>query len=298
MRTSSRWLVLLGLGIAGCGAPPPASLTVTVDPPEGRIFLEGEFLGVGRGEARDLQAPFTYHLRVDPPPGFVVLSQEVPLAAGEARQLSLRLERIEAARAQEERRRAEARTWAGDPSLPEVSLETSMGTVTLRLFEDDAPNTVANFVALADRGFLDGTLFHRVIPGFMIQGGDPLSRNQDPHDDGTGGPGYAFPDEFSSKLHASEGILSMANAGPGTNGSQFFLTLGPTPHLNGRHTVFGIVSEGMDVVQAIGRVTTLAGDRPREPVVLERVVVRSRRDHPYVPVDARGRPLPLPPARR
>ena len=122
---------------------------------------------------------------------------------------------------------------------------TQKGDFTVELYADRAPRTVENFVNLARSGFYDGTTFHRVIGGFMAQGGDPTGT-------GTGGPGYQFDDEFHPALrHDSSGILSMANAGPGTNGSQFFITHGPTPHLDNRHSVFGKVTEGMDVVLAL-----------------------------------------------
>jgi peptidyl-prolyl cis-trans isomerase A (cyclophilin A) len=159
---------------------------------------------------------------------------------------------------------------------------TSEGSFTVRLFEEQAPKTVANFVGLADgskefvdpktgqkatRPFYDGLIFHRVIDGFMIQGGDPLGT-------GTGGPGYKFGDEFHPSLrHTRAGILSMANAGPNTNGSQFFVTLGPTPHLDNRHSVFGEVVEGLDVVQKIGAVATGRQDRPVTPVVMNKVTI-------------------------
>jgi peptidyl-prolyl cis-trans isomerase A (cyclophilin A) len=118
--------------------------------------------------------------------------------------------------------------------------------------------------------YYDGIVFHRVIDGFMIQGGDPLGR-------GTGGPGYTFADEFHPELrHDRPGILSMANAGPGTNGGQFFITLGPTPHLNDRHSVFGEVTEGMDVVRRIGSTRTGPGDRPLKDVVIESVTIERR----------------------
>ena len=158
--------------------------------------------------------------------------------------------------------------------------ETTLGTFTVRLFEKEAPKTVANFTGLAEgtrelkhpasgqkqqRPFFDGVIFHRVIDGFMIQGGDPLGK-------GVGGPGYTFEDEFHADLrHRKEGILSMANAGPNTNGSQFFITLEPTPHLDGRHAVFGEVVEGMDIVRRIGKVKTGAQDRPIEDVVINTV---------------------------
>ena len=123
--------------------------------------------------------------------------------------------------------------------------KTERGEFTAELFAPDAPMTVENFVNLARAGFYDGTTFHRVIPGFMAQGGDPTGT-------GTGGPGYSFRDELSVKRrHEGPGVLSMANAGPNTNGSQFFITFGATPHLDGRHTVFGHVTSGMEVVNSI-----------------------------------------------
>jgi len=126
-----------------------------------------------------------------------------------------------------------------------ATFKTEKGDISVELFADRAPRTVENFVNLARAGFYDGTTFHRVIGGFMAQGGDPTGT-------GTGGPGYQFGDEFHPSLrHDSPGILSMANAGPGTNGSQFFITYGPTPHLDDRHSVFGKVTEGLDVLRSI-----------------------------------------------
>ncbi len=126
-----------------------------------------------------------------------------------------------------------------------ANFKTEVGDFSIELFADKAPKTVNNFVFLARDGFYDGVTFHRVIKGFMAQGGDPTGT-------GMGGPGYKFADEFHKDLrHNSAGILSMANAGPGTNGSQFFITFGPTPHLDNRHSVFGKVSAGMDVVLSI-----------------------------------------------
>jgi peptidyl-prolyl cis-trans isomerase A (cyclophilin A) len=160
--------------------------------------------------------------------------------------------------------------------------DTTEGKFTVRLFDKEAPNTVANFVGLAEgtkdwtdpgtgkKGegpFYDGVLFHRVINGFMIQGGDRLGQ-------GTGGPGFKFRDEFHSSLrHGKAGILSMANSGPNTNGSQFFITLGPTPHLDNRHSVFGEVVEGLDVVKRIGKVPTGPQDRPVTEVVMNKVTI-------------------------
>jgi peptidyl-prolyl cis-trans isomerase A (cyclophilin A) len=160
---------------------------------------------------------------------------------------------------------------------------TTEGNFKVRLFDADVPNTVANFAGLAEgtkeftdpktgqkatRPFYDGLVFHRVIEGFMIQGGDPLGT-------GTGGPGYKFADEFHPSLkHTRAGILSMANAGPNTNGSQFFITLGPTPHLDNRHSVFGEVVEGLEVVKKIGSVATGPQDRPVKPVVMNKVTIQ------------------------
>ena len=145
--------------------------------------------------------------------------------------------------------------------------ETSMGTFKVELVEDKAPVTAGNFIKLAEDGFYDGLIFHRVIDGFMIQGGCPKG-------DGTGGPGYTIDDEFHKDLkHSSEGMLSMANAGPDTGGSQFFITLAATPWLDGKHSVFGKVVEGMDVVRNIGKVRTGPMDRPAEPVVINSVKI-------------------------
>jgi peptidyl-prolyl cis-trans isomerase B (cyclophilin B) len=141
-------------------------------------------------------------------------------------------------------------------------MTTSEGTIELELFDDDAPVTVRNFRTLAEDGYYDGLAFHRVIPDFMIQGGCPRG-------DGTGGPGYSFEDEFNAHPVA-RGYLAMANAGPNTNGSQFFIvTADACPWLDGKHTVFGRVTSGMDVVDAISHVDTDGRDRPLEPVVLE-----------------------------
>lgn len=142
-----------------------------------------------------------------------------------------------------------------------------MGVFVAEMFEDKAPLTTKNFIDLVEKGFYDGLIFHRVIDGFMIQGGDPTGT-------GMGGPGYQIKDEFGEGLkHDDEGILSMANAGPNTAGSQFFITLDATPWLDGHHAVFGKIVEGMDRVRLIGVVPTDRMDRPKEAVVMEKVEV-------------------------
>jgi cyclophilin family peptidyl-prolyl cis-trans isomerase len=148
--------------------------------------------------------------------------------------------------------------------MSDATLHTNHGAIAVELFDADAPTTVENFRKLAGEGFYDGVVFHRVIPDFMIQGGDPSGT-------GTGGPGYTFEDEINEHK-VERGALAMANAGPNTNGSQFFIvTAEATPWLDGKHTVFGRVTSGMDVVDAISQVETDSGDKPREPVVIERV---------------------------
>ena len=150
--------------------------------------------------------------------------------------------------------------------MADAVIHTNHGAIEVELFADDAPKTVANFVKLAGDGFYDGVVFHRVIPDFMIQGGDPTGT-------GSGGPGYTFEDE-ANEHGVVRGALAMANAGPNTNGSQFFIvTAEACPWLDGKHTVFGRVTSGMDVVDAISALPTEAGDRPREEVVMERVSV-------------------------
>jgi peptidyl-prolyl cis-trans isomerase A (cyclophilin A) len=162
---------------------------------------------------------------------------------------------------------------------------TSEGNFTVRLYQEEAPKTVENFVGLAEgtkewsdprtnqkvaKPYYDGGIFHRVIDGFMIQGGDPLGQ-------GIGGPGYTFADEFHPALrHNKPGILSMANRGPNTNGGQFFITLGPTPHLDDRHSVFGEVVEGMDVVRKIGSARTGERDRPVNDIVIKSIHIERR----------------------
>lgn len=147
-------------------------------------------------------------------------------------------------------------------------IETNHGTMEIELFEDKAPITTKNFIDLTEKGFYDSLIFHRVIEGFMIQGGCPLGT-------GTGGPGYTIDDEFNPDLkHNSIGILSMANAGPNTGGSQFFITLAPTPWLDNHHSVFGKLVKGEDVLKEIGSVETGANDRPVEDVVINKVTIK------------------------
>ena len=164
-----------------------------------------------------------------------------------------------------------------------AQLDTTMGTIVFKLYEKESPNTVKNFVLLAngkqpwrdlrtgeemkDTRYFDGQIFHRVIPRFMIQTGDPTGT-------GRGGPGYTIPDEFENNLKFNKpGVVGMANSGPNTGGSQFFITHVPTPSLNGKHTIFGQVIEGQDVVVAIGRASRGQGDRPRKDIVINKVLV-------------------------
>jgi len=145
--------------------------------------------------------------------------------------------------------------------------KTNMGTFKVRLYGSKTPITVKNFTSLVQKGFYNGLTFHRVIDQFMIQGGDPKG-------DGSGGPGYSIPDEFLPSLHFDKaGYLAMANRGPHTGGSQFFITLVPTQWLDNKHTIFGVVVQGMDVVEKIGKVKTGAGDKPKEDVVIESITL-------------------------
>ena len=169
-----------------------------------------------------------------------------------------------------------------DVGMMHATFTTTEGTFKVRLFDEEVPNTVANFVGLAEgtkeftdpktgqktrRPFFNGLNFHRVIEKFMIQGGCPLGT-------GTGGPGYKFADEFSPKLrHTKAGLLSMANAGPNTNGSQFFVTLAATPWLDNKHSIFGEVVDGMDVVSKIGSTPTGANDKPVKPIVITSLTI-------------------------
>ncbi len=159
--------------------------------------------------------------------------------------------------------------------IMQATLHTNMGDITIEFFESEAPNTVANFTKLAGGGFYNGVKFHRVIKGFMIQGGDPLTKDDSKMAYwGTGGPGYKFADEITPTNKNLTGTISMANAGPNTNGSQFFINTADNNFLDTKHTVFGKVVAGMEVVRAIEGVPTVPGDRPVEAVVIESVTLK------------------------
>ena len=154
-----------------------------------------------------------------------------------------------------------------EDKIVKIRIETNLGNIEADLNASEAPKTVDNFVKLAKSGFYNGIIFHRVIPGFMIQTGDPEGT-------GRGGPGYSFADEFSPNLkHDQPGTLSMANAGPNTNGSQFFITDAATPWLDGRHSIFGKVTKGIEIVHQIAQVPRDSGDKPLEPVTMKKVTV-------------------------
>ena len=188
-------------------------------------------------------------------------------ASGRGAAFSLPPEVWEAAAQNPAENKSTAAPEGKEKNIVKIKIQTSLGDISADLHAGEAPNTVANFVKLARKGFYDGIIFHRVIPDFMIQTGDPKG-------DGTGGPGYTFADEFSPRLkHDKAGVLSMANAGPNTNGSQFFITDVPTPHLNGRHAVFGQVTQGLEVVKKIARVPRDRNDRPLEKVSMIKITV-------------------------
>jgi peptidyl-prolyl cis-trans isomerase-like 1 len=164
-------------------------------------------------------------------------------------------------------------TMSAKKGSPVAVIDTSMGKIAFRLFPDKAPKACENFTLLAQKGYYNGVIFHRVIKNFMIQGGDPTGTGRG----GESAWGAAFEDEFSPDLkHVKAGIVSMANAGPNTNGSQFFITLAPTPWLDGRHSIFGEVIGGMDVVKKIGEVQTGVADKPLNDVVMEKVSIEYR----------------------
>lgn len=174
----------------------------------------------------------------------------------------------------------EIRKLLSNPTNPVVRITTGKGDLLVELYEDKVPNTVANLIELADNGFYKGMSFHRVIPGFMAQGGCPNSKQGASGTPGTGGPGYTFADELNDSLkHDSRGILSMANAGPGTNGSQFFLCFAAAAHLNGKHSVFGKVVAGVQVLDRLERLGSPSG-KPGEEVRFTIEVVL-KQDHPY-----------------
>lgn len=160
-------------------------------------------------------------------------------------------------------------------TMSDAVFTTNYGTFTIELAKEKAPKTVANFIKLAQSGFYDGQRFHRVIDGFMIQGGDPLSKDVEKKAMwGTGGPGYQFADEFGQGLSNVVGTIAMANSGPNTNGSQFFVNVNDNIFLDGKHAVFGHVTSGLDVVMKISKVEKDKGDKPLEDVVIEKVVIK------------------------
>ena len=166
---------------------------------------------------------------------------------------------------------------SGQPNkkIMQATLHTTKGDIVIEFLGTDAPNTVANFTKLANEGFYNGTKFHRVIKSFMIQGGDPLSKDDSKAAQwGTGGPGYQFADEIHANNQNAVGTISMANAGPNTNGSQFFINTAPNNFLDTKHTVFGKVVAGMDVVKAIESTPTAPGDRPLEPMVINSITLQ------------------------
>jgi cyclophilin family peptidyl-prolyl cis-trans isomerase len=162
-----------------------------------------------------------------------------------------------------------------EKKITSATFHTNKGDFSVEFFGNDAPNTVANFIKLAKSGFYDGTKFHRVIKGFMIQGGDPFSKDDSAQDKwGRGGPGYMFADELRANNHNDAGTLAMANSGPNTNGSQFFINVNNNNYLDGKHTVFGRLTGGVGVVQAIENSPTGANDRPLEPVVVTGITLQ------------------------
>ncbi|MDP3734475.1 MAG: peptidylprolyl isomerase [Nanoarchaeota archaeon] len=163
----------------------------------------------------------------------------------------------------------------GTPPMKTAVLDTNLGTIEIELFTEKTPETAQNFITLAEKGFFDGTKFHRVIAGFMIQGGDPLSKDDSQkYVWGTGGPGYEIKDEFVKGLSNVRGTISMANHGPNTGGSQFFISMADNTFLDFKHAVFGKVTKGMDIVDKIGNADTDSQDKPVEDVVVEKVTIK------------------------
>lgn len=156
-------------------------------------------------------------------------------------------------------------------------IETDFGIIKLAMFKNDAPKNVSNIISLTNNRFFDGSTFHRVVPNFVIQGGDPNSKDDDPTNDGYGGPGYYIDDEISQKLKFLEGTVGMANAGPNTNGSQFFICLAPQQRLDGKYTIIGQVIDGMDVVKEIAKVERDENDRPLKNVYMKKVYIEEKK---------------------
>lgn len=267
MRTASSLLLAIGLGLAaaGCGereqatqaAPDTDERSATADSAAHPSALST----AQPGAASEQPAPAD-SARATPAPALPAPSPEDAQALRAAEALAAKL----------------------GAAHPMVTLDVEgYGRIRIELLPERAPATAANFASLAEKGFYDGTTFHRVIPGFMIQGGDPNSKNRDPRDDGQGDPGYTIPDEPNDLSHV-RGVVSMANLGsPHTAGSQFFIVLADQPDLDGRYTVFGRVSEGMDVVDRIAAVETDKygrwgpTDRPRTNVVIEKATAEPLR---------------------
>lgn len=156
-------------------------------------------------------------------------------------------------------------------------IETDYGVIKIAMFKNDAPKNVSNILSLAKNNFFDGSTFHRVIPGFVIQGGDPNSKDDDPKNDGYGGPGYYVDDEICQKMKFLEGTVGMANAGPNTNGSQFFICLAPQSRLDGKYTIIGQVIEGMEVAKSIANVERDKNDRPLNNVYMKKVYIQEKK---------------------
>lgn len=201
-------------------------------------------------------------------PGMMMQENSSEMISGENRDANTNHATTSAVDDQQQNNNVQSTTTMGEDNMTIVKMQTTMGTMRIQLYDDKVPVTTGNFKKLVEEGFYDGLKFHRVIADFMIQGGDPKG-------DGTGGPGYEIEDEFHPSLkHNKKGLLSMANVGqPNTGGSQFFITLAPTPWLDNKHAIFGEVIEGMDVLEKIGKVETAPGDKPLTDVVMTKVSV-------------------------
>jgi len=206
-------------------------------------------------------------------PGVVEISSTSPMITT-ASDISLEDEQTELQETGFSEKEAEVLTEEEPNLMTTATFTTNKGVIEIELYDDLAPKTVENFTKLASSNFYDGVKFHRVIKGFMIQSGDPLSKDDSLEDRwGTGGPGYKFDDEIHAKNNNLAGTISMANAGPNTNGSQFFINVTNNDFLDTKHTVFGKVTKGMDVVTTIENVETLPGDRPVEAVIIESITI-------------------------